>query len=163
VVSEWSKERDWKSRIRQRIVGSNPTRSATFFKVESGKVEKSDEPVSGALKGRNMGRSEFTASEVDRQGEVLELIRQFVKEGKTIPLDREKGSFGGFAGDYRYLFEGEDDLLHLIVERRDGQSLELEETNAVARFLLPDVPEAMVWLRPGSKAHHYYLGHDLLL
>ena len=32
MVSEWSKEHDWKSCIGQPIVGSNPTRSAIFHR-----------------------------------------------------------------------------------------------------------------------------------
>lgn len=31
VVSEWSKEHDWKSCVGQLTVGSNPTRSASLF------------------------------------------------------------------------------------------------------------------------------------
>jgi len=97
---------------------------------------------------------------------VLERVREHIFAGTTIPYRPAKSGdepeFGGRVGEYAYLFEGEDDLLHLIVTRNDGSPMAEEETTAAARFLLPDVPEAMVWLRPGTDAHHYYLGHDLL-
>lgn len=63
-MSEWSKERDWKSRIRQRIVGSNPTHSA--ISVELGakiRIHASTLGVRGrvAIKVRT-GRSRRYAS-----------------------------------------------------------------------------------------------------
>ena len=107
-----------------------------------------------------------TAAEVSRRDQILALVRTHIRSGQTIPYrpahHDEPPDFGGDLGDYRYLFEGEDDLLHLKIERRDAGNLTSGETAELARFLLPEVPEAMIWLRPGLEAHHYYLGHDLL-
>lgn len=104
-----------------------------------------------------------TPLEIKRRDEVLDQMRQLVREGRAIPLDRAAGSaFSGSVGRYRYLFEGEEDLLHLSVRRADGGPMEARETQAVARFLLPGVPEALIWLRPGPAEHHFFLGHDLL-
>lgn len=105
-------------------------------------------------------------SEVSRRDHVLSRLREHIRSGATIPYrppaSGQEPEFGGFLGAYVYLFEGEDDLLHLKLERRDGHILTPEETAPYVRFLLPEVPEALVWLRPGELAHHYYLGHDLL-
>jgi hypothetical protein len=103
-----------------------------------------------------------TLEEVTERDRILSLIRQSIARGETIPYLRN-GPYSGTAGEYRYVFEGEEDLLHLLIERRDSASLEGEETRPLARLLLEGVPEAMIWLKPGESAHHYYLGHDLLL
>jgi len=75
----------------------------------------------------------------------------------------EPNEFGGRLGDFRYQFEGEEDLLHLMVVRQDLSGLEPSEARSVAAFLLEGVPPALVWYRPGTKSHHFYLGHDDLL
>ena len=75
----------------------------------------------------------------------------------------EDNEFSGTLGPYRYQFEGEDDLLHLIVARSDGGRLSVEEGRQVAAFLLPDLPPALIWLKPGEFTQHFYLGHDELL
>lgn len=75
----------------------------------------------------------------------------------------EPNAFGGCVGDFRYQFEGEEDLLHLIVTRNDGRELSPEEGQAIARFLLPNVPPAVIWLKPGKFSQHFYVGHDELL
>lgn len=112
--------------------------------------------------------SDWTASESERQRRdvVLARIRDSIRAERTIPFQPFRAGsepeFGGHAGRFRYLFEGEDDLLHLIIEKIDGSGMKPSESRAAARFLLPEVPEAMIWLRPGEAAHHYYLGHDLL-
>lgn len=71
--------------------------------------------------------------------------------------------FSGSVGPYRYQFEGEDDLLHLIVTRSDGARISAEDARPVARFLLPNVSPAVIWLKPGEFSQHFYLGHDELL
>jgi hypothetical protein len=75
----------------------------------------------------------------------------------------EPNPYGGFVGPYRYQFEGEEDLLHLIVTRRDDQPLSVEEARDVAAFLVPEVPPALLWLKPGEYSQHFYFGHDVLL
>lgn len=105
-------------------------------------------------------------AEISRRDHVLGRLREHIEAGVTIPYrpsaDDREPEFGGFFGGFVYLFEGEDDLLHLKIEPRDGHTLAPEETAFIVRFLLPGVPEALIWLRPGEVAHHYYLGHDLL-
>jgi hypothetical protein len=75
----------------------------------------------------------------------------------------EPNEFGGAVAEFRYQFEGEEDLLHLVVTRSDGGALTTEEGQQVARFLLPDFPSALMWLKPGEYTQHFYFGHDELL
>lgn len=75
----------------------------------------------------------------------------------------EPNTFGGTVGPFRYQFEGEEDLLHLIVTRLDGKELTAEEGQTVALFLMPQVPPSMLWLKPGQQSQHFYLAHDLLV
>jgi hypothetical protein len=77
--------------------------------------------------------------------------------------DLGENEFRGEVGAYRYQFEGEDDLLHLIVTRMDASKLTVEEGREVASFVLVGVPAAVVWLKPGEFSQHFYLGHDELL
>ncbi len=156
-MSEWSKERDWKSRIRQRIEGSNPSRSASNLMLNP------------------------TPEEVARRDFVMRRILQCVVEGTTIKLPAfdptrslaaefamqtvgiEANDFGGTVGDFRYQFEGEEDLLHVIITRQDLRPLSPEEGHSVGSFLLPDVPKAFIWFKPGELSQHLYFGHDVLL
>ncbi|MBS1705070.1 MAG: hypothetical protein JST40_04295 [Armatimonadetes bacterium] len=75
----------------------------------------------------------------------------------------EPNPFGGSVGIYRYQFEGEEDLLHLMVFRLDGGELTPQEGQMVAAFLLPTVSPTQVWFKPGEFSQHFYLGHDILL
>jgi hypothetical protein len=75
----------------------------------------------------------------------------------------ETNQFGGKIGPYRYQFEGEEDLLHLIVSRQDGVPVSPQEGQTVCGFVLEGVPAALIWLRPGSATQHFYVGHDELL
>lgn len=70
--------------------------------------------------------------------------------------------FSGSIGPFRYQFEGEDDLLHIFVMRQDRTPLTVPEAQQVMSFLLPQVPPALIWLRPGTLSHHFYVGHDVL-
>lgn len=111
-----------------------------------------------------------TTEECARRDRVIEAIREHIRNGQTIRLpafDRaapspslEPNEFDGTVGDFRYQFEGEEDLLHIIVVRSDGSPVAPEAGLAVARFLMPDIPPALVWLKPGEYSHHLYLGHD---
>jgi hypothetical protein len=115
-----------------------------------------------------------------RRNEVLTLILAYIRDNRTIKLPEfsgggtgtsadyallalEPNEFSGTVGDYRYQFEGEDDLLHLAVMRNDRQALSVEEARTVVSFLLPTVPAALIWLRPGTLSQHFYVGHDELL
>ena len=75
----------------------------------------------------------------------------------------EPNPFGGQVRPYRYQFEGEEDLLHLIVTHQDGSQISAEEGQQVARFLLPTLPAGLIWIRPGEFSQHFYCGHDDLL
>lgn len=75
----------------------------------------------------------------------------------------EPNPFGAQVGPYRYQFEGEEDLLHLIVTRQDGSQILAEEGQQVAKFLLPTLPAGLIWIRPGEFSQHFYCGHDDLV
>lgn len=75
----------------------------------------------------------------------------------------EPNPYGGTVGEYRYQFEGEEDLLHLVITRLDLGSVAVEEAQSVASFLWPGIPSALVWYKPGDQSHHFYIGHDVLL
>ena len=129
-----------------------------------------------------MNSLEPTALEVDQRVGVLSTILEFVRSDRRIflppfdpslsrPSDQfalqsvglEPNVFGGSVGEFRYQFEGEEDLLHLIVTRTDGSSLTPEEGQSVASFLLRGMPESLLWLKPGEFTQHFYFGHDELL
>lgn len=78
-------------------------------------------------------------------------------------LGAEDNAFCGTYGPYRYQFEGEEDLLHLVVTRLDEEKLTVEEAQVVAGFLMPKVPAGLIWLRPGEYSQHFWVGHDELL
>lgn len=120
--------------------------------------------------------------EQNRRDEVIATILECIKSNQTIylpdfdptisrPSDQyaltsvgiEPNSYGGTIGEYRYQFEGEEDLLHLIIVRLDGELVEPSESQAVVSFLYPGVPTAMMWYKAGTVSHHFYLGHDVLL
>jgi hypothetical protein len=122
-----------------------------------------------------------TTEEQNRRDEVMRLILSQVRAGEAIKLpdfDPKLGNPGGhpFAligiednpysstlGPFRYQFEGEEDLLHLIVTRQDSEPLSPQEGQLVAGFVLKGLPTALIWLRPGERSQHFYFGHDLLL
>jgi hypothetical protein len=74
----------------------------------------------------------------------------------------EPNPWGGSVGDYRYQFEGEDDLLHLMVCRRDCAPLSPEQGQSLAALIFPTVPPALYWFKPGTLSQHFYIGHDVL-
>ena len=74
----------------------------------------------------------------------------------------EPNEFAGTIGRFRYQFEGEEDLLHLIVTADRGE-ITTREGQIVASFLLQGVPPALIWLKPGELSQHFYVGHDDLI
>jgi hypothetical protein len=117
-----------------------------------------------------------------RRNEVMARILEYVRDNRTIklpafdpmlsrPSDRfallsvglESNDFSGLVDEYRYQFEGEEDLLHLIVTHRDGKPVSTAEGQSVAGFVLRGVPRALIWLRPGEYSQHFYFGHDDLV
>lgn len=123
----------------------------------------------------------MTLLEQQRRDRVIERILQCIRTGETIklpPFDpalsipsptalatigAEPNDFSGTIGDFRYQFEGEEDLLHIIVTRLDGSRLTAEEGQVVVGQLVPSVSPAVIWLRPGEFSQHFYFGHDELL
>jgi hypothetical protein len=72
----------------------------------------------------------------------------------------EANPYSGTLGPFRYQFEGEEDLLHLMVTRMDSEPLTAETGQRVAGFVLDGMPSALIWLRPGERSQHFYFGHD---
>ncbi len=123
-----------------------------------------------------------TQEEKNRQRAVVSKVLQFTESNTTIklpdfdpgvsrPSDHyamvsvgiEPNDFGGTVGEFRYQFEGEEDLLHLIVTRRDMSPLRPEEAQTVVGFLLPGVSPALIWLKPAEFSQHFFVGHDELV
>lgn len=117
--------------------------------------------------------------EISRRQSVIKSILEATAENRTIklpPFDPqlsqpsptvasvtvglEPNPYGGIVGELRYQFEGEEDLLHLIVTRLDGNPIAVESARELAAFLFEGVPPALVWLKPGEYSQHFYLGHD---
>lgn len=119
--------------------------------------------------------------EVASRDEVLGRVLDAIRSNRTIRLPAfdsahdkpglvalqsvgiEPNPFGGKVGPFRYQFEGEEDLLHLIVSRTHAQDLSVEEAQGVVRFLLPNISPGLIWCKPGKLTQHFYLGHDELL
>ena len=123
-----------------------------------------------------------TELEQQRRGEVMARVLECIRNDERIKLpvfnpalDRptdqfallsigiEPNEFSGFVGRYRYQFEGEEDLLHLIVTEEKQGRLTTEDSQAVAAFVLKGMPTALIWLKPGEFSTHFYFGHDELL
>ena len=123
-----------------------------------------------------------TPEERARRTEVMNRVLEFTRNNQTIKLpvfdptlDRptdqfalisiglEPNQFSGTLDRYRYQFEGEEDLLHLIITDKDQGKVTTEEAHVVASFVLEGLPTAMIWLRPGEFSQHFYFGHDHLL
>lgn len=84
-------------------------------------------------------------------------------EPALLRMGEEANPYGGTCDGYRYQFEGEDDLLHLMVTRSDLEPLSVEEAQAVVAFVIPQVPPGLLWLKPGVRSQHFHFGHDLLI
>src|SRR6185312_13962193 len=112
-------------------------------------------------------RLEPTPEEVLRRDLILDEVLRCIRDGRLIrlpdfdpalarPSDRfalinigmEPNLFGGSVGCYRFQFEGEEDLLHVIVTREAGDSISVAEAQAVAGFVLKDLSPALIWLKP---------------
>ncbi|MGV3616366.1 MAG: hypothetical protein ACO1SV_13620 [Fimbriimonas sp.] len=124
----------------------------------------------------------MTIEEKARRDAVMARILDDVRSNRTIklppfdsgrerPSDRyallsigiEANDYSGIYDGFRYQFEGEEDLLHLIVTHAEGERVSAEEGQRVAAFVLRGLPPALIWLRPGEYSQHFYFGHDELL
>lgn len=123
-----------------------------------------------------------TEQEIHRRNEVINRLLDHIREDVRIKLPDfdpskerpsdlyalinvgiEPNQFSGTIGRFRYQFEGEEDLLHLIVTSQDAAGLSTAEGHEVGSFVLQGVPTALIWLRPGSLSQHFYVGHDELI
>ncbi len=123
-----------------------------------------------------------TEQEIHRRNEVINRLLDYIREDVRIKLPDfdpskerpsdlyalinvgiEPNQFSGTIGRFRYQFEGEEDLLHLIVTSQDDAGLSTAEGHEVGSFVLQGVPTALIWLRPGSLSQHFYVGHDELI
>ncbi|MEI7985554.1 MAG: hypothetical protein WCI55_07990 [Armatimonadota bacterium] len=123
-----------------------------------------------------------TEPEQQRRDEVMTRVLRCIRSDERIKLpefnptlDRptdqfallsiglEPNDFSGSVGGFRYQFEGEEDLLHLIVTADNQGELKTEDSQAVAAFVLRGMPSALIWLKPGGFSTHFYFGHDELL
>ncbi len=84
-------------------------------------------------------------------------------EFALVSVGIEPNAYGGTVQGLRYQFEGEEDLLHLIITRENSGPLKPEEAQPVVSFLYPGVPLALMWFKGGTVSQHFYLGHDVLL
>ncbi|MFN3729584.1 MAG: hypothetical protein ACK4XJ_07715 [Fimbriimonadaceae bacterium] len=83
--------------------------------------------------------------------------------GAMVSVGIEPNRFGGTWGEYRYQFEGEEDLLHLMIVRLDGSMIDIDQASAVAMHLLSPLPPTLTWIKPAAHSHHVYVGHDDLI
>ncbi len=123
-----------------------------------------------------------TEPEQQRRDEVMTRVLRCIRSDERIKLpvfdpalDRptdqfallsiglEPNDFSGSVGSFRYQFEGEEDLLHLIVTESSQGRLSTQDSQAVAAFVLRGMPSALIWLKPGEYSTHFYFGHDELL
>lgn len=112
---------------------------------------------------------EPSPAEDARRAEVMAAIFERVRNNQAVKLPdfdpaagneigAEPNPYNGTISGIRYQFEGEDDLLHLIVH--------VESPNlarAVAAWLFAGVPPALIWFKAGTTEQHFYLGHDDLM
>ncbi|MEI7577753.1 MAG: hypothetical protein WCK51_12745 [Armatimonadota bacterium] len=123
-----------------------------------------------------------TSDEIEQRNQVMARVLECIRSETRIklpdfdpsrarPSDQfalinvglEPNDFGGTIGPYRYQFEGEEDLLHLMVTATSGVVVTTSEAHEVASLILHGVPSALVWLKPGEFSQHFYVGHDELL
>jgi hypothetical protein len=102
-----------------------------------------------------------TDAELVRRSEVMDRVLEHIKADRVIKVGLPE--FAGAVGEFRYDFEGEDDLLHISVSRTDQERICVEDAQDVVHFLLPQVAWGVIWLKPGTQSHHFYVGHDELL
>lgn len=100
---------------------------------------------------------------------VLESVLDAIKQNQRICLPNihlsgdQPSDYEGIIDDYHYLFEGEEDLLHLILMKQDKSEIGVDKAIIIARKVLCNVPPALIWMKPAQYSCHFYLGHDDLL
>ncbi|MCB8932611.1 MAG: hypothetical protein M9921_06655 [Fimbriimonadaceae bacterium] len=105
-----------------------------------------------------------TPEEQDARDGLIAELQRWIRENRRVVLGpRGVSPFEGRVGPYAFAFEGEDDLLHLWVWRRDASPLRVEEAQRVVAFAVPEVDPGVIWLKPAERSHHFYFGHDELV
>ena len=106
-----------------------------------------------------------TPDETAERDRILDQIRESVRSNRKVPMARPGGPdpFCGSVGPYAYRFEGEADLLHLMVWRPDERPFPEAEARALAAWVLQGVPPGVVFYRPGEQTQSFFLAHDELL
>lgn len=110
-----------------------------------------------------------THSELAQRRDVIARILDCIEQGVVIRMpaapefNAGHTEYSGSVSDFHYLFEGEEDLLHIIVTRSNGAELSPEEGQAVVAFVLEGLPLSLVQFKPGTMSQNFYLGHDFLL
>jgi hypothetical protein len=102
-----------------------------------------------------------TPAEVTTRDHMITVAQRYIRGSVVIPMNAP--DFQGTVGEFRYFLEGEDDLLHVGISRNDEGLLAMEEAQAVLSFLAPGLEAGVVWVKVGSKSHHFYFAHDELL
>lgn len=92
---------------------------------------------------------------------LMSRVRAAILAGETIRYADPQ--FSGAAAGLQFQFEGEEDLLHLVVTALNGGEPDLALAQALAARLLAPVSPALYWMRPGELSHHFYLAHDRLI
>lgn len=87
---------------------------------------------------------------------------QALSDYALLNVGLEPNDFGSCVGEWRYQFEGEDDLLHLMVCRKDQQPMPGSEAREIVDWLLKGVPTGLYWVKHATHSHHFYVGHDVL-
>ena len=87
---------------------------------------------------------------------------QALSDYALLNVGLEPNDFGSKVGEWRYQFEGEDDLLHLMVCRADQGPMPGSEARAIVDWLLAGVPTGLYWVKHATHSHHFYVGHDIL-
>lgn len=122
-----------------------------------------------------------TPEETAKRSEIIGHLVRLIEQNRTVKLpafDPERSAakpefpfatvgleanpLGGSVGEYRYQFEGEEDLLHLVVMRIDQQALSPAEGVSVGEFVLNGIPKGLIRFRPGDVSQHFFLGHENL-
>jgi hypothetical protein len=140
-------------------VGSNPTRSASLDPT----VRPPTEAETAARDAVLSAVIEATRADQTVRLPDFDPARDRASVSALASVGVEPNAFGAAVGDFRYQFEGEEDLLHLFVARLDGGALSAEEGRAVAAFVLAGVEPGLVWFKPGTLTQHFYVGHDDVL
>jgi len=107
-----------------------------------------------------------TPEESAKRNAILTTLLDYIKQNQTIKLpelNQQEEEFGATVGQYRYQFEGEEDLLHLMITKQNEDPITFEEAKQVVTWLLPKLPTGLLWLKPGAYSQHFYFGHDELL